>query len=327
MEKKGNQKLKISASCTSIALFLLTIMPTFDGDAGTINFTQDLLGTGGMLVSVVVGLFTGFVFSVASKHSLFKEDTSMPDIVVNWTDAMVPTAICIGIGMIMYNTGFNLSLVVRAIFSPVTSIGQTLPGMILCYFITVFLYSFGFTWIFFPIIWVIWMDGIAANAAAVAVGAAATSYNLMETFMGMMYIGGQGATLPLVLLMMFCSKSKKNKTIGRITLLPSLFNINEPIVFGAPIVWNPILMIPMWLNAIIPPIVLYILLAIGFCPVPSAPMQMWYLPIYIQGFLSTGSIMGVVTVVILTVVSLLIWYPFFKVWDKAEAEKEALETK
>ncbi|MCF0112292.1 MAG: PTS lactose transporter subunit IIBC, partial [Erysipelotrichaceae bacterium] len=86
-------------------------------------------------------------------------------------------------------------------------------------------------------------------------------------------------------------------------------------------------MIPMWLNAIIPPIVLYILLAIGFCPVPSAPMQMWYLPIYIQGFLSTGSIMGVVTVVILTVVSLLIWYPFFKVWDKAEAEKEALETK
>lgn len=324
MEKKGNEKLKISCTVTSVALFFIIIMPTFDGDAGTINFVKDLVGTGGMLVSVVVGIFSALIFDLASKYSFFKKDTVMPDIVVNWIDALIPVTVCLAIGIAIYNSGFNLSLAIRSIFAPVSSIGQTLPGMILCYFITVFLYSFGFTWIFFPIIWAIWMDGLAANAAAVAVGAAATNLNLMETFMGMMYIGGQGATLTLVFLMMF-SKSKRLKAIGRVTLFPSIFNINEPVVFGAPVVWNPILMIPMWLNSIILPIVMYILFKIGMAPVPSSPMQMWYIPTYIQAYFSTGSIGGVLIVIILTIVSFFIWLPFFKAYEKQEVEKEYLE--
>ncbi len=321
MEKKGNQKLKISASLTSVALFFIIVIPTFDGDAGTINFIQDKIGTGGMIVSVVVGIFTAWIFSIASKYSFFKKDTMMPDIVVNWVDALIPVTVCLIAGLIVYSSGFDLCLFIRGIFAPIANIGQTLPGIILCSFLTCFLYSFGFTWILFPIVWTIWMDGMSANIAAAVAGQAATSLNLMETFHGIMYIGGQGATLTLVLLMIF-SKSRRLKAIGRVTIFPSIFNINEPVVFGAPVVWNPILMIPLWMNSIILPIVMYVSFQIGIAPVPAQAFQMWYLPIYIQAYFGTGSVMGVVLCLILTAISFLIWLPFFKVYEKQECEKE-----
>lgn len=321
MEKKGNQKLKLSAALTSVALFFIVVMPVFDGDAETIILVQSKIGTGGMLVSVAVGIFTAWAFSFASKYSLFKKDTAMPDIVVNWVDALIPVTLCLTAGLVIYHMGFDLCLFIRGLFAPVAIIGQTLPGIIACSFLTCFLYSFGFTWILFPIVWAIWMDGMSANMAAAAAGQAAANLNLMETFHGMMYIGGQGATLTLVLLMMF-SKCKRLKAIGRVTIFPSIFNVNEPVVFGAPVVWNPILMIPLWLNSIILPIVMYAALHIGFAPVPTRAFQMWYLPVYVQAYFGTGSVMSIALCLILTGISFLIWLPFFRVYEKQEYEKE-----
>ncbi len=324
MEKAGNNKLKISACLTSVALFMIVALPTFDGDAGTIAFLTDKIGTGGMLTSVVTGVFTAWIFNVASKHSLFKKDTIMPDMVVNWIDALIPVTIVLVVGLVIYNIGFDLPLVIRSIFSPIEKIGQTWYGVVLVSFLTCFLYSFGFTWILFPIAWAIWMTGMDANMAAVAAGQAATNINLMETLMGITYIGGQGATLTLVILCMR-SKCKRLKAIGDVTIFPAIFNINEPIVFGAPVVWNPILMIPLWLNSMIIPLIMYVTMRIGLVPIPAAPMQMWYLPTIIQGFLATGSFSGVILVIVLTVVSYFIWLPFFRVYEKSQIEEERRE--
>ena len=321
LEKRGNEKLKISAMLTSLALFFIITIPTIDGDAGTMAFVQDKIGTGGMLTAVVTAVFTAWVFNVASKHSLFKKDTVMPDMVVAWVDALVPVTICLVIGLVIMNSGFDLPLFIRGLFQPISAFGQTWFGLICITFLTCFLYSFGFTWILFPIAWAIWMDGIDANMAAVAVGQAATNINLMETVMGITYIGGQGCTLALVLMCMK-SKVKRLKAIGDVCIFPAIFNINEPIVFGAPVVWNPILMIPLCLNSIVIPSIMYIVMKIGLVPVPSAPMQMWYLPNVIQGYLATGSISGVVLVIVLFIVSYLIWLPFFKVYEKQELAKE-----
>lgn len=291
LEKKGNEKLKISAMLTSLALFFIITIPTIDGDAGTIAFVMDKIGTGGMLTSVVTAIFTAWIFNVASNHSLFKKDTVMPDMVVSWMDALVPVTITLVIGLIAIT------------------------------FFTCFLYSFGFTWILFPIAWAIWMEGMDANMAAVAAGQVATNINLMETVMGITYIGGQGCTLALVIMCMR-SKVKRLKAIGDVCLLPAIFNINEPIVFGAPVVWNPILMIPLCLNSIVIPSIMYFVMKIGLVPIPSAPMQMWYLPNVIQGYLATGSVMGVVLVIVLFIVSWFIWLPFFKVYEKQQYIEE-----
>lgn len=326
MERRGNQKLKWSASLTSVSLFLLVAIPGFDADAGTIGWIQEKMGSGGLLAAIAVGAFTSLVFNLASKRSLFKEDTQMPDIVVNWVDALIPVAVCLTVGMLLYTSGFDLLLTIRGIFAPIALIAQSLPGMILFSFLTVFLYSFGFTWILFPIVWVVWMDAIAANQAAAAAGLAATNVNLMETFHGLMYIGGEGASLTLVALMLF-SQSKRLKAIGRITIVPSMFNISEPVMFGAPVVWNPLLMIPLWINSILLPIITYIALVTGFAPIPTHPFQMWFLPVWVQAYFGTGSLMSVLLCLILTAVTVLVWLPFFKAYERQEVAKERREAR
>ncbi len=320
LEKKGNGKLKIASMLTSVALFFIITLPVIDGDAGTINFTTDKIGTGGMLTAVVTSVFTAWVFNIASRHSLFKKDTVMPDIVVTWIDALVPVTICLVIGLAIMNVEFDLPLFIRGIFEPISAFGQSWFGLVLICFLTCFLYSFGFTWILFPIAWAIWMDGIDANMAAVAAGGVATNINLMETVMGITYLGGQGCTLALVIMCMR-SKVKRLKAIGRVCIFPAIFNINEPIVFGAPVVWNPILMIPLCLNSIVIPTIMYVVMSIGLVPIPSSPMQMWYLPNVIQGYLVSG-ISGVILVIVLFIVSYLIWRPFFKVYEKQQYEEE-----
>ena len=321
LEKRGNEKLKISAMLTSLALFFIITLPVIDGEAGTMNFIMDKIGTGGMLTAVVTSVFTAWIFNFASRHSMFKEDTVMPDMVVAWMDALVPVTITLAIGLFIMSTGFDLPLFIRGLFAPISSFGQTWLGLVMICFFTCFLYSFGFTWILFPIAWAIWMEGMDANMAAVAAGQAASSINLMETVMGITYIGGQGCTLALVLMCMR-SKVKKLKSIGRVCIFPAIFNINEPIVFGAPVVWNPILMIPLCLNSIIIPSLMYLVMRIGLVPIPSAPMQMWYLPNIVQGYLTTNSMSGVILVIALFAVSWLIWMPFFRVFEKQQYKEE-----
>ena len=279
LEKRGNEKLKISAMLTSLALFFIITLPVIDGETGTMNFIMDKIGTGGMLTAVVTSVFTAWIFNFASRHSMFKEDTVMPDMVVAWMDALVPVTITLAIGLFIMSTGFDLPLFIRGLFAPISSFGQT------------------------------WL------------GQAASSINLMETVMGITYIGGQGCTLALVLMCMR-SKVKKLKSIGRVCIFPAIFNINEPIVFGAPVVWNPILMIPLCLNSIIIPSLMYLVMRIGLVPIPSAPMQMWYLPNIVQGYLTTNSMSGVILVIALFAVSWLIWMPFFRVFEKQQYKEE-----
>lgn len=324
MEKAGNNKLKISACLTSVALFMIVALPTFDGDAGTIAFLTDKIGTGGMLTSVVTGVFTAWIFNVASKHSLFKKDTIMPDMVVNWIDALIPVTIVLVVGLVIYNIGFDLPLVIRSIFSPIEKIGQTWYGVVLVSFLTCFPVFLRFTWILFPIAWAIWMTGMDANMAAVAAGQAATNINLMETLMGITYIGGQGATLTLVILCMR-SKCKRLKAIGDVTIFPAIFNINEPIVFGAPVVWNPILMIPVVAE-------LYDYSAHYVCnhaDWPGSDSGSSHADVvpsdHYPGPFGNRSFSGVILVIILTVVSYFIWLPFFRVYEKSQIEEEERE--
>ena len=118
-----------------------------------------------------------------------------------------------------------------------------------------------------PIWYAIWIPAIEENAALVAQGLDPVNINTFETFFsGWLGIGGMGATLPLVIWFLF-ARSKKLKTIGKATLIPSLFNINEPVVYGAPVAFNPLLMVPMWINGLITPIIVYLALDMGFAQI------------------------------------------------------------
>ncbi|GMA47682.1 PTS transporter subunit EIIC [Tetragenococcus muriaticus] len=129
------------------------------------------------------------------------------------------------------------------------------------------------------------------------------------------FLGGAGSTLGLVLLMVFNAKSDQLKVLGRAAILPGLFNINEPVIFGAPIVYNPYLMIPFILAPIINVTISYFAASVGFVNKIISGIP-WISPVGTGAFLGTGGdFRGVFIAIINLGISILIYYPFFKMYD------------
>jgi PTS system cellobiose-specific IIC component len=215
---------------------------------------------------------------------------------------------------------------ILALFSPLTAVAQSFWGFVLLYFISAFMYSFGMSaWILFPLVYPLQLQGIQDNMAAVAAGNPPTNINTYEVlFSGWVGIGGIGATLPLVIMMAFWARSARLKAIGRASLIPSVFNINEPIVFGAPIAFNPILMVPFWINSLVPPILTYWALSSGLVPIPSQLFQMWYTPFPISTWIVSPGLAGMLLLLVIVALVTLTWLPFFKAYDRqAMVEDEA----
>ena len=137
-------------------------------------------------------------------------------------------------------------------------------------------------------------------------------------------IGGSGATIGLVLYILLFSKRHDNRLIANISLFPSLMNINETVIFGMPIVFNPLLDIPFILAPLVTLTVGYFLISIGFCPriVMEVP---WVMPPILLGFLVTGgSIYGALSHLIAICVSLLVYAPFIYVYERKQKKEEYL---
>ena len=133
-----------------------------------------------------------------------------------------------------------------------------------------------------------------------------------------------GWTLGLVICILIFSKREDNRTIATISLVPGLFNINETVTFGIPLVLNPILDIPFILAPVACVFVGYILTTIGFCP-KVAVQAPWTCPPILMGFLATGgNIMGAVSQLIAIALSTVIYMPFFLAYEKQQ-NKEAAE--
>ncbi len=146
-------------------------------------------------------------------------------------------------------------------------------------------------------------------------------------------IGGSGSTIGLVLLMFFMAKSKQMKEVGKVSITPSLFNINEPVIFGAPIVMNPILIVPFIINPLLITTITWFLMKWNIVRVPFAAVP-WTTPPVISGFLSSGFSISVAILTIFSIIlSMIVYYPFFKIYDKqlmkqeqSEDEEESLQS-
>ncbi|MBE9909321.1 PTS sugar transporter subunit IIC [Enterococcus casseliflavus] len=324
MEKKKHRKVTKVAGLAGLSLFLLTCFPTFD-DTGNIILNFNYLGAGGMCASLIAGLFTAAVFNITAKHSFFSEETSMPDFIVSWFDNIIPWLICIVVGVIAtFSFQINLFVVINSLFSPVLNFGQSYIGFMVIYLFGVIgLYSFGVSsWVVYPILSILWTTGIAQNAEMVETGLTATNINLHETFT-LLTIGGNGATLSLAIMMAFLSKSERLKAIGKTTFIPSIFGINEPLMYGAPVCFNPLLIIPLWINSIISPTIVWIVFRTGIINIPTETMRLpAQLTTFVTAFLKFG-LSGLLLVVVLFIISGIIFYPFFKAYDKQLIVKEA----
>ncbi|MEH7493636.1 PTS sugar transporter subunit IIC [Neobacillus niacini] len=318
MEKKKKNDRKIISGLTGVSLFLMLLVPKLTDDGG-ITFTLERFGGNGMFVALIVGLLVGASMYLFSKFSFFKGSSSLPDFIIIWFDTIIPITILLLFGWLFtFQMNVDLYDLILKAFEPLTMIAQSFTGFIFITFLGIFFYSFGISpWILYPIIFPIWLEGIQAN-----IDGAARNIHTMETLTAWVWIGGMGSTLPLVLMMLFLAKSSQLKAISKVTIVPSLFNINEPVIFGAPVAFNPILMIPMWLNGLIIPAITYMALNLDLVTIPERLFQLWYMPVGISSMLINSDFRGLILLAVIVVVSWLIWFPFFKVYDIQQFKKE-----
>ena len=319
MEHKNLHQLRLVASMTGLGMYLM-IAHLENPDL----FIFDTLGAGGMFVAIVVGIYVGLIFNLFGKFSFFKEDSSMPDFVRAWFDNMIPVLIClVTVWIFVGLLGVDVYSLINAALSPLVNFSQSIFGFTLIYFLLCFLYTMGIsTWLLYSFTYPIMLSAIMANSAAVAAGGHATNIFTSEVmFSGWLAFGGTGGTLLLCILFLFAS-SRRLKAIGRAAIFPSMLNINEPIVFGA-VAWNPILMIPMWIHGLVTPIITYLWLSVGWAAIPHDLFGFWYCPFPFSTWLVSRSVGGLILLVIVLAVTLLIYYPFFKVYDKQQAKEEA----
>lgn len=328
MQHKDLRDRRLVAAMTGVGVFLLLIGPTFSEDGTTITFTFERFGAMGMFTSFVAGLVVAAVFNLFAKLKLFKDSTALPDFIIVWFDSLLPILTCVLVSWLLVDVGhLDIYGGIVALFSPLTAIGQSFWGFVLLYFIGAFMYSFGMSaWILSPVLYPIMLQGIQDNMTAIAAGQPATNINTIETiYSGWVAIGGIGATLPLVIMMAFWAKSARLKAIGRATLVPGIFNINEPIVFGAPIAFNPILMVPFWINSLVPPILTYAALSSGLVAIPSQVFQLWYVPFPFATWIVSPGVAGLLLLLVVVALVTLIWLPFFRAYDRQAVKEDAAE--
>ena len=323
MEKKRMRKQRMIAGCTGLITFLIIISPQVIADK-TVGFSHASLGSGGMFVAIVAGVFTGWIMGLFGSFSFFKEESVIPDFVRAWFDAMLPIAVVIvATWLVVDIAGFDLYNTILKIFMPLAKVMESPWGFPLIMFITCFLYTMGIsTWVLTPVTKPVLLAAITANATAGASNLV-TSETMYSAYL---WVGGIGTTLPLVIMLAF-SKNAKLKALGRASITPSIFNINEPVVFGA-IAWNPIMMFPMWIIGIVLPIIIWVFTkVIHFAPIPKIVFDLWYVPFPISTWITTGTISGLILMFVCVLVASVIWYPFFKVYEKQEMKNDVKEVK
>lgn len=245
----------VSGGLLATIAFLLTFIPVnipleAAEAAGTSGFVLPManLGGGGMFVGIITSIFAVEVYRLTDK-SKFKitMPEQVPPAVARSFEALTPTLIVILVmASISYYIGFDWHTAVSKIVSPLISATDTLPSVLLLIFLITFFWAFGIhgVSIIGSLARPLWLQILESNTTAAAAGEALPNIAAEPFYQWFVWIGGAGCTIGLAILLAFTAKSKYASKLGKAIITPSIFNINEPVIFGVPIVLNPTLIIP-----------------------------------------------------------------------------------
>lgn len=327
----------LSSGLLAVLGFLIsTVVPTqimepIEGvvDAGRfVNIAA--LSSSSLFGAIVTSIISVEIYRfMKEKNITIKMPEGVPPEVSNSFIALLPTAVIIlFFWVVRYLLNFDISSFLSTLLLPFKDIlaGNSLFGGLLTVFLITFFWVLGIHGpaIMGPVIRPFWDMSIAENMDAFTAGAGAHDLpNIFtEQFLQwFVWIGGAGTTLALVTLFLF-SKSEYIKSLGRLSFLPGLFNINEPIIFGAPIVMNPILGIPFIVAPLVTTTLSYVLTITNVVPMMMARLPFTVISPVAAWISTDWSIMAGILVVINFGISLAIYYPFFKVFEKQQLERE-----
>lgn len=279
------------------------------------------------------GLFTAIVISVISvevyrffidRNIVIKMPEGVPPAISAAFAALIPGAVlAFGWWLIRFVLNFDLADGLFKVLGAIVPAASTYAAAAIAETFHAFLWTMGIHGDLTIGIALepIWQVNLAANAQAVADGLAPTAI-YTSIFRSYVVPGGSGATLPLAFYFTR-SKSERLRRVGWLGIWPGIFNINEPITFGAPIIFNPILAIPFIIITFLNVTVAYLATSAGLVTPPyiQAP---WTLPSPLLMFLATGYDWRAIIVALLTefVIPGIIWFPAFKAWEAEVLKKE-----
>ncbi len=320
-ERLGVQTLPVGLF--SISVFLILTHPDFSNSQFLVaSFSR--LGSSGLFVAIIAGIFVGEVMGQFIKRNWTISGKNMPEFVANWFSPIVPGLIVVIVAwLVAYIGNIDLHNIIAVIVAPILTVSDTYVGFLLMWILMAFLFTIGINpAVLFGVLFPLWFAAVGENAALVSQGLAPIHINTIQTGIGWVILGGTGATLTLNFLM-FTAKSKTLKSLGRAAIVPSLMNINEPLVFGLPIVFNPILAIPFIINSgLLNPTIVWLAMHFDLVTKPFVGALIPWLPIGLTGFMFNQDWRGIVLVIVELVINIIIWYPFFKSYDKIMVGKE-----
>ncbi len=280
-------------------------------------------GGRGLFAAILAAFFTvEIVRFFAARKWGFRMPEGVPPAVCQAFSALLPALVVIsavwGISGIL---GVDLPSAVLGIFSPLVAVGDSFFAVILLNLIMHLIWLGGLhgASIIVALMMPVWMGYLDANSAAVAAHQALPYVTTLPFYQWFVWIGGSGCTLSLAFLMLF-SRSKTIRDLGRVALLPGICNINEPIIFGLPIMMNPILALPFVLSPILAGTLSYWAIRLGLVNSPSILVP-WTLPGPLGAFLSTGFDWRAVALVgVIMLLTGLLYWPFLRAYEKQELE-------
>ncbi|MEK4669789.1 MULTISPECIES: PTS sugar transporter subunit IIC [unclassified Niallia] len=318
----------LSGALLSTAAFLFTIGVQTVEEVGFV-LPMANLGGHGLFVGMIVSIFSVEILRLCkSKKIMIKMPSSVPPSVARSFEALIPVTLVLTVmALITVVFGIDTHSIVGKAVAPLIKAGDTYLGVILPTFLITFFWSFGIHGVSVvgAVARPVWEVYLANNSAAVAAGNNIPHIAPETFFQWFIWIGGSGATLGLVIAMLLTAKSKYSKAMAKTTIIPSLFNINEPVIFGVPIVLNPLLIIPFIITPLVGATIAYIATAIGMVS-PTYVMVPWTLPAPIGAYLATGGDWRAIVIVLINLVlSVLIYLPFFKIYDNKLVTQESEE--
>lgn len=286
-------------------------------------------GATGLFLAMITGILAARIYVwCIDKNIRIRMPESVPANVTNMFETMIPAGLVFIIFMIirvgLSHTSYLTAqtLIYSLLQQPLTLVGGGFWGFVVYTFIGQFLWLFGVhgSMVAYvgmaPIYTAMTMENLSAFAAGTACP------NPEWNFLCYTLLGGAGCTFALNLLMLVRGKSQHSKTLGKIALPTSLFNINEPIIFGTPLIMNPILALPFVLCPMVNLFLSSAMTHLGWIAAPTGAAINSYMPIGVFAGLNNGSWTGVIWVIVLIVIDVVIYYPFFKVHETKKLREE-----
>ena len=299
---------------------------------GAINMTW--LGGQGMIAAIIVGLLVGWSYTAMAKAGWkITLPEQVPANVANQFSAMIPSGVIITVSMLIYaffakvfNTDM-LQWIYDVLQAPLQGLSDSLGGASILAFMVVFFWFFGVHGglIMGGIGGAFLLPNTADNAALLAKGELTMQNGAHivtnEFYNNFINLTGSGITIGLLVFTLTAAKSVQFKSLGKVEAVPGIFNINEPFLFGIPLVMNPWLAIPFFMTPVVVALSTYLVIYFGLVP-PTGAAAPWTTPPIISGFLIGGWKMALWQAIVL-LISVAMYWPFAKKYDKYLCQQEA----